>query len=82
MYNYVHLHYWSSGLVPPYTLTLVQMYFLLFLYMYLQEMYVSFPYVFTIPTFSGTCRDKQRIPRKVNITLVHCLLPVLPDIYH
>ena len=30
MYNYyVHLHYWPSGHVPRYTLTLVQMSFLL-----------------------------------------------------
>lgn len=58
MYNYhVHLHYWLSGHVPRYTLTLVQIHVLSFvsLYMYLQETYLScFPYAFTIPTSPGT----------------------------
>lgn len=58
MYNYhVHLHYWLSGHVPHYTLTLVQIHVLSFvsLYMYLQETYLScFPYAFTIPTSPGT----------------------------
>ena len=51
---YVHLHYWSSGHVPRYSLTLVQMYFPLLACtcMYLQE--TCFPYAFTIPTSPGT----------------------------